>query len=137
MILIAVAVYGAAIAAFGLAPSFPVALAALAVSGIADTVSMTARHTIRQLATPDALRGRVAAVHSVFAGGGPELGNFQIGVTARFIGIQPAVVLGGMLCVALAGVVALVAPRIRDYTIDAPEPEAESTAQATMTVTDD
>jgi MFS family permease len=128
MILIAVAVYGAAIAAFGLAPSFPIALAALAVSGVADTVSMTARHTIRQLATPDALRGRVAAVHSVFAGGGPELGNFQIGITARFIGIQPAVILGGALCIALAGVVALVSPRIRDYTIDAPEPQAETTA---------
>jgi len=125
MVIGAVAVYGAAIAVFGLAPSFAVALAALALSGVADTVSMTFRHTIRQLATPDALRGRVAAVHSVFSGGGPELGNFQAGVTARLIGIQPAVVLGGLLCVGLAGVVAIVSPRIRDYVIDAPEPEAE------------
>ena len=127
MVIGAVAIYGASIVVFGLAPSFPIALAALAASGVADTVSMTFRHTIRQLATPDALRGRVAAVHSVFAGGGPELGNFQIGITARFIGIQPAVVLGGLLCIGLAGVVAIVSPRIRDYVIDAPEPKVETT----------
>lgn len=127
MVIGAVAIYGASIVVFGLAPSFPIALAALAASGVADTVSMTFRHTIRQLATPDALRGRVAAVHSVFAGGGPELGNFQIGITARFIGIQPAVVLGGLLCIGLAGVVAIVSPRIRDYVIDAPEPVVETT----------
>ncbi len=127
MVLGAVAIYGASIVVFGLAPSFPIALAALAMSGVADTVSMTFRHTIRQLATPDALRGRVAAVHSVFSGGGPELGNFQVGVTARLIGIQPAVVVGGLLTICLAGVVAVISPRIRDYVIDAPEPEADHT----------
>lgn len=132
MVLGAVAIYGAAIATFGLAPSFLVALAALAASGVADTVSMTFRHTIRQLATPDALRGRVAAVASVFSGGGPELGNFQAGVTARLIGIQPAVVLGGLLCIGLAGVVAVISPRIRDYVIDAPEPEAETGANPAL-----
>jgi hypothetical protein len=125
MVLGAVAVYGAAIVGFGLAPSFPVALAALAASGAADTVSMTFRHAIRQLVTPDALRGRVSAVASVFSGGGPELGNFQIGITARFIGIQPAVILGGLLTIGLASVVAIVSPRIRDYVIDAPEAEVE------------
>jgi MFS family permease len=132
MVLGAVAIYGAAIVGFGLAPSFPVALAALAASGAADTVSMTFRHAIRQLVTPDALRGRVSAVASVFSGGGPELGNFQIGITARFIGIQPAVILGGLLTIGLASVVAIVSPRIRDYVIDAPEAEAESKANPAL-----
>lgn len=132
LVLGAVAIYGAAIVGFGMAPSFPVALAALAISGMADTVSMTARHAIRQLATPNALQGRVSAVASVFAGGGPELGNFQIGVTSRFIGIQPAVIVGGLLTITLAAVVAIVSPRIREYTIDAPEPEAESGTGPTL-----
>jgi MFS family permease len=122
LVILAVAFYGVALAVFGASDSFVVALLALAASGAADTVSMTFRHTIRQLATPDELRGRMAAVHSIFAGGGPELGNFEAGVAARLLGTQTAVVAGGIACVVLAGATALVSPHIRDYRIDEPEP---------------
>jgi MFS family permease len=118
MVLIAVALYGLAVAIFGATTSFPLALVSLAAAGAADTLSMTMRHTIRQLATPDELRGRIAAVHSVFAGGGPELGNFEAGVTANLFGTQPAVVLGGIASIAIAGLVALFSPAIRGYTAE-------------------
>jgi MFS family permease len=120
MVIIAVACYGLAVAAFGAASSFPLALVALAATGAADTVSMTYRHTVRQLATPDELRGRIAAVHSVFAGGGPELGNFEAGLTARLFGTQPAVIAGGLACVVVAAGVAALSPRIREYRLDEP-----------------
>jgi hypothetical protein len=125
LVLLAVAFYGLAVAIFGASDSFGVALAALAAAGAADTLSMTMRHTIRQLATPDGLRGRVAAVHSVFAGGGPELGNFEAGVTARLLGTQQAVILGGLASIAIAGVVALVSPGIRTYSTGPPPQPAD------------
>jgi MFS family permease len=114
-VLLAVAAYGAAMALFGASNGLPLALLALAASGVADTVSMTLRHTIRQLATPDELRGRIAAVHSMFSGGGPELGNLEAGVATRFFGPQPAVIAGGLACIAVAGGVAWLSPRIRRY----------------------
>ncbi|HUG14056.1 MAG TPA: MFS transporter [Thermomicrobiales bacterium] len=117
MVLGSIACYGVAIIAFGAAPTFWIALLALGASGVADTVSMTFRHTIRQLATPDHLRGRIAAVHSVFSGGGPELGDFEAGVTARLFGTQPAVIVGGIAVVLVAAGAALFSPRIRDYTL--------------------
>jgi MFS family permease len=121
MVLGSIGCYGVAIIAFGAAPTFLVALLALGASGAADTVSMTFRHTIRQLATPDHLRGRIAAVHAVFSGGGPELGDFEAGVTARIFGTQPAVIIGGIAVVLVAGGAALFSPRIRDYTLGEPE----------------
>jgi MFS family permease len=124
LVILSVACYGVAVAIFGAAPNFLVALAALAATGAADTVSMTFRHTIRQLATPDELRGRMAAVHSVFAGGGPELGNFEAGITAKMFGTQNAVILGGIASVIIAVGVAAFSPRIREYAIDEPEPVA-------------
>lgn len=120
MVLGSIACYGLAITAFGAAPTFLVALLSLGASGVADTVSMTFRHTIRQLATPDHLRGRIASVHAVFSGGGPELGDFEAGVTARLFGPQTAVIAGGIAVVLVAGGAALFSPRIRDFTLDAP-----------------
>lgn len=130
LVLLAVALYGVAVAIFGASDSFVIALAALAAAGAADTLSMTMRHTIRQLATPDGLRGRVAAVHSIFAGGGPELGNFEAGVTARLLGTQPAVILGGIASIAIAGIVAALSPAIRNYTTGQPVPASASAVTA-------
>lgn len=130
LVILSVACYGVAVAIFGASTSFPVALLALGASGVADTVSMTFRHTIRQLATPDELRGRIAAVHSVFSGGGPELGDFEAGITARLFGVQTAVVAGGIGVVVVAAGVALFSPRIREYTIDDPEPESPRVSEA-------
>jgi len=94
-----VALYGCATIAFGLSTWMPLSLATLAVLGGADMVSIYIRHTMIQVHTPDHMRGRVAAVSSVFIGASNELGEFESGVTARWFGAVPAVVLGGVLAV--------------------------------------
>jgi hypothetical protein len=114
-VLAAIAIYGVCIVGFGLSVNLWLSLALLAVSGAADAVSMTLRHTIRNLATPDALRGRVAAAHSMFAMGGPQLGEFEAGAAARLIGAGPSVALGGLGTLVAVGVVALLVPGIARY----------------------
>ena len=107
-LLIVVAVFGASMVVFGLSSSFPLSMAALAVSGFADMISMNIRSMITALATPDALRGRVNAVEMVFISASNELGAFESGVAAALIGAVPAVVIGGSLTI----VCALVWPRL-------------------------
>lgn len=97
-----VVVYGTALALFGLSRWFPLALALLALAGAADAVGMAMRHTVRQLATPDAYRGRVGALASIFSSGGPRLGQFQAGLVASVVGAQWAMVGGGVACVLMA-----------------------------------
>ncbi|MEM5454887.1 MFS transporter [Paraburkholderia phytofirmans] len=94
-LLIAVAVYGMAIVAFGLSRSFPISLLLLAISGAADTISVVVRQTLVQLETPDRMRGRVAAVNTLFIGASNQLGEFESGVTATAFGVVGSVVLGG------------------------------------------
>lgn len=92
----AVAVFGAATIIFGLSRSFALSLAALALLGASDQISVYIRSTLVQLATPDAMRGRVSAVNMLFVGASSELGAFESGVTAALLGTVPAVVLGGV-----------------------------------------
>ncbi len=73
------------------------------------------RHTIRNLATPDHLRGRVAATHSTFSSGGPRLGEFQTGIMASLIGIRATPVIGGIGCVFVALGVARFIPAVLNY----------------------
>jgi len=101
-LLIVVAVFGASMVVFGLSSSFPLSMAALAVSGFADMISMNIRSMITALATPDALRGRVNAVEMVFISASNELGAFESGVAAALIGAVPAVVIGGSLTILCA-----------------------------------
>ena len=103
-LLLAVGVYGLAMVAFGASTSFVLSLLALAVSGAADMVSVVVRQTLVQLETPDAMRGRVSAVNSVFIGASNQLGEFESGVTAAWLGPIGSVVLGGVgtLVVAIA-----------------------------------
>jgi MFS family permease len=91
-----VAVFGIATLAFGLSRSFALSLLALAVAGAADMVSVFVRSALVQLATPDAMRGRVSAVNMVFIGASNELGEFESGVTAQWLGAVPSVVVGGV-----------------------------------------
>jgi MFS family permease len=114
-VILAVAVFGSALVGFGLSTSFPLSLACLALSGGADAVSMAYRLTIRTLVTPDALRGRIAAVHSTFAMGGPQLGEFEAGLLASMVGVGPGVAIGGLLTVAAAGVTARRVPAIAHF----------------------
>jgi MFS family permease len=113
-LLVAVTVYGASIAAFGVSRSFPLSLLLLAVSGAADSVSVLMRQTVRQFLTPDELRGRMTSVNMIFFLGGPQLGEVEAGVVARLVGVRPSVWSGGLLCVLLAGVAAL-SPSLRKY----------------------
>ena len=117
-VLVAVAIYGAALAGFGLSTSFPLSLAFLAASGAADAVSMALRLTVRTVVTPDALRGRIAAVHSTFAMGGPQLGEFEAGLVAALLGAGPSVALGGLATVAAAIVTARLFPAIARYRLE-------------------
>ncbi|MGI8642777.1 MAG: MFS transporter [Thermomicrobiales bacterium] len=101
-VLVAVAVYGACVAGFGLSQSLWAALLFLAGSGAADAVSMALRHTVRNLVTPDALRGRIAAAHSTFAMGGPQLGEFEAGLVAALAGARVSVTAGGVATMVVA-----------------------------------
>jgi hypothetical protein len=91
----AIAVFGLATLVFGLSTSFLLSLAALCVTGAADMVSVVVRQTMIQLETPDAMRGRVSAVASVFIGASNQLGEFESGATAAWLGPVGAVLLGG------------------------------------------
>ena len=88
--------YGLCIAGFGMSPSLWIAMLFLAGTGAADSISMALRHTIRNLVTPDNYRGRIASAHSMFAMGGPQLGEFRAGAMASAIGAPGAVVIGGV-----------------------------------------
>ena len=94
--LASVAVFGAATILFGVSRSFALSLAALAVLGAADMVSVVVRQTLVQLKTPDAMRGRVGAVNALFIGTSNQLGEFESGVTAAWLGVVPSVVVGGV-----------------------------------------
>jgi MFS family permease len=95
LLLGAVAVYGLATLVFGLSTSFGLSMVALAVTGAADMVSVVIRQTLVQLETPDAMRGRVSAVNALFIGASNQLGEFESGATAAWLGPVGSVVLGG------------------------------------------
>lgn len=90
-----VGLFGLATIVFGLSRGLALSLSALAVLGAADMVSVYIRSTLIQLATPDAMRGRVSAVNSLFIGASNELGEFESGFTAAWFGTVPSVVIGG------------------------------------------
>jgi len=101
-LLAAVALFGGAITVFGLSESFFLSLAALGVAGAADMVSVYVRQSLIQIHTPDAMRGRVAAVSSLFIGASNELGELQSGLAAALIGPVAAAVAGGLGAVGVA-----------------------------------
>jgi MFS family permease len=92
----AVGLFGIATIVFGLSRSLPLSIAALAVLGAADVVSVVVRSSLVQLQTPDAMRGRVSAVNMLFIGTSNQLGEFESGTLAALIGAVPTVVLGGV-----------------------------------------
>lgn len=96
-----VALFGVSMVMFGLSTSLPLAMLALALSGAGDMVSVYVRQILVQHETPDAIRGRVSAVNSVFIGASNQLGDFESGVAARLLGLVPAVVFGGLATLAV------------------------------------
>jgi MFS family permease len=115
---IAVAVYGVATIVFGLSRWFPLSLLAYMVVGMADQVSMVTRSTLIQLATPDALRGRVSSVNMVFIGASNQLGAVESGFVAAIGGATFAVVSGGVGCLAALAAVSKWLPELRQHRID-------------------
>jgi hypothetical protein len=109
-----VMVFGVATVVFGLSRSFWLSLGALAILGGADMVSVYVRQTLIQVVTPDAMRGRVAAVSFLFIGASNELGEFESGVTARLFGPVLAAVLGGVGCLLVTGLWARLFPSLRE-----------------------
>ncbi len=116
-LLAALAAYGLCTVGLGLATSLPVALLALAGVGLADTVGMTFRSQILQLATPNALRGRVTAAEQLFTGGGPQAGQLEAGLVAARFGTPFAIASGGLACVLSVALIAWLVPTIRRYTL--------------------
>ncbi len=108
-----VILFGAATIVFGLSRTVWISVAALAVMGAADMISVFVRQTLIQLWTPDAVRGRVTAVNAIFIGASNELGEFRAGTVAALIGVVPAVVIGGFGTVAVALVWAYLFPQLR------------------------
>ncbi|HEU4893480.1 MAG TPA: MFS transporter, partial [Vicinamibacterales bacterium] len=111
----AVAGYGLATVGFGLSVSFWLSFACLALTGATDTVSMVFRNLIRQLETPDHLRGRMVGVNMVFFAGGPQLGEFEAGLVAQWLGPVVSVVSGGIACVAATAWIAARTPTLWRY----------------------
>jgi MFS family permease len=108
-----VTVFGLATIAFGLSRNFVLSLGMLALAGAADMVSVVIRSNLVQLGTPNEMRGRVNAVENVFIGASNELGEFESGMLAAFIGVVPAVVAGGAGTIAVIAIYALVSPALR------------------------
>jgi len=111
----AVLVYGLASVGFGLSRVFWVALLCLAMTGAADTVSVVLRNLVRQLETPDYLRGRVVGVNMVFFQGAPQLGQLEAGLTASWLGAPLAVVAGGLACLVATGWISARTPALLRY----------------------
>jgi MFS family permease len=123
-----VAVFGLATVVFGLSHNLALSLAALAVVGASDMVSVVVRQTLVQVATPSAMRGRVSAVNQVFIGASNELGELESGMTASWFGTVPAVVCGGIAAVVVVALYAWKFPELRD--VDSLELKREDDAAA-------
>ncbi len=118
------AVWGAALALFGLAPDPWTALACLAVAGAADTVAVVSRGTIVQSCTPNALLGRVGAAEQIVGQAGPDLGNLRGGIVAGLTSGATALVSGGLLGIAAVALVCLTTPGLRGLPTARPQPAA-------------
>jgi MFS family permease len=128
--LISVAVFGLATVFFGFARSMLVAMLALILIGAADSVSTIIRNTIRQLQTPDYIRGRMVSVNQIFFAGGPQLGEIEAGVVAQFFGAPVAVISGGIACILAVGIIVRKWPILRTFNGDEPVLAGQPVASA-------
>jgi MFS family permease len=115
ILLWAVGLYGLATVAFGISRSFWITFACLALTGVADTISMVIRNIVRQLETPDRLRGRMIGVSMVFFIGGPQLGEMEAGAVANWLGAPFSVISGGLGCILAVAWLAASTPELRRY----------------------
>ena len=116
-ILIGIGVYGIATILFASSRVFWFSLVMLALSGAGDTTSAILRSTINQLNTPDELRGRMSSINSIFTSSGPQLGQFESGVVAAWLGTEASAMTGGLATLGILGLVAVVFPKVRRFKI--------------------
>jgi MFS family permease len=128
ILLLAVGAFALSAIVFGLSHSFILTFIALFMTGLTDTVSQVLRNTIRQLQTPDHLRGRTVSINQIFFAGGPEMGQLEAGLMAQLFGPVVAVVSGGIGVLIVTGGIALRFPELRRYRGD--EAFAAGTTQA-------
>ena len=115
VLLRSILLYGAATILFGVSRNFWLTFGALAISGAADTVSTVLRNIIRQLGTPDYLRGRMTSINMIFFMGGPQLGEMEAGAVASWLGAPASVVIGGVACLGATLWVARKTPALLNY----------------------
>lgn len=115
ILLLAISLYAIGTIIFGLSKSFPLSILALFIVGAGDSVSTIIRNTIRQLSTPDYIRGRMTSINMIFFMGGPQLGEFQAGFLAAFLGAPIAVAIGGSATLLVVGIMAITVPVLRRY----------------------
>ena len=112
-----IAGFGLCMIGFALSHNFWLSIAILVLSGMFDNVSVVIRGTILQLFTTDEVRGRVSAVNSIFIGSSNELGAFESGVAAKFMGLIPSVIFGGIMTLIVVGVTAVKSPVLRKLSL--------------------
>jgi MFS family permease len=112
-LLLAVGGFGICIICFALSRFFALSFIALMISGMLDGISVVVRGTIVQLKTPDAMRGRVMSVNSMFINSSNEFGQFESGLTAKLMGVVPSVIFGGCMTVAVVIITWIKAPSLR------------------------
>ena len=128
-LILAVLGYGAATVLFGLSRSFWLTFLCLALTGVTDTVSMVLRNIVRQLSTPDHLRGRMTSINMIFFMGGPQLGELEAGLVAHAIGAPLSVVTGGVGCLLATALITARTRELRTYRrTEAPEREVRLAA---------
>ncbi len=115
ILLASVAVFGIATIAFGLSKNYLFSLVALAFTGAGDSVSSVIRNVIRQIETPDSIRGRMSSINQIFFLGGPQLGEFEAGILAAAMGGPLSVVVGGIGTLLVVGATTVFIPAIRKY----------------------
>jgi MFS family permease len=118
LLLGSVAVFGLATILFGLSGAFGLTMLALILVGAADAVSTILRNTIRQLQTPDDMRGRMTSINQIFFAGGPQLGEIEAGAVAEALGVPFAIFSGGIGCLLAVSFIALRWPQLRRYNGD-------------------
>lgn len=116
--LIAVVFFGASTVLFGATTLFAIAMLALILMGAADAVSTIIRNTIRQLNTPDYIRGRMTSVNQIFFQGGPQFGEVESGIVAALFGVPAAIISGGIGCIVGTALIVLKWPQLRKYNGD-------------------
>lgn len=113
-----VAGFGLCMICFGISSNLYLSMGILALSGCLDGISVYMRSTIYQLLTPNEMKGRVAAVNSIFIGSSNEIGEFESGVAAKLLGLIPSVIFGGTMTLLVVLVAAIKAPKLRNLQMD-------------------